>query len=207
MLRRSPTLPGLVFAIATAALLTACETEPDRPADTDLDTIPQQPVTPDRGEAAQPQEIYEVRLQERDGSGVTGTATFTIQDDELQVTVAATGLPPNTRVPQHIHTNATCDDAGGILLNLDSDLSAADEGEARGDTYPESDDEGRLQYEASRSLDDLRQELGDQGAEDANGLDLGNRVLNLHGEDMQPIACGELERTGQVGQPGQTPQP
>lgn len=193
MLRRSRTLPGLVFAVATTVLVAGCDTEPDRPADADWDTVPQQPIGPDP--ADQPQEIYEARLQARGGSGVTGTATVAIEDDEIQVTVAATGLPPDTRVPMHIHMNATCDDAGGILLNLDGDLSVAGEGEAAGDAYPESDDEGRLEYEASRSLEDIREDRGAQDTAGAEALDLGNRVVNLHGANMQPIACGPLEST------------
>lgn len=226
MSRRSRTLSGLVFAVATTALIAGCETEADRPADTGMDTVPEQPMT-----AEQPQEVYEARLEAQDGSGVTGTATFTVQDNELQVTVAATGLQPNTRIPQHIHMNSSCDDAGGIMLNLDDGLTAPGEGEPRGDAYPETDDQGTLQYEASRSLDELRQHLSEHGGAQsdtmagaeadtmtgmqtdtmggagAEMLDLGNRVVSLHGENMQPISCGPLDRTGQVGQPGQPGQP
>lgn len=220
MLRRSRTLPGLVFAVATTVLLAGCETEADRPADTGMDTLPEQPLTTDRD---QPQEVYEARLEARDGSGVTGTATVAVQDNELQVTVAATGFEPNTRVPQHIHMNSTCEEPGGIMLNLDENLSAAGEAEPRGDAYPETDDQGRLQYEASRSLDELREHMREHGGAEADTMagmqtdtmagagaqmmDLGNRVVNLHGENMQSISCGALESTGQMGQMGQPGQP
>lgn len=199
MIRRSRILPGLALAAATALTLAACEMEGEPDDDATLDRQIEQP---DAG--VQPEAIYEARLEALGGSDASGTATFTHQNDQIQVTVAATGLEPNTRVPQHIHMNASCDDAGGIVLNLDEDLSAPNEGEPRGDAYPESDDEGRLQFEASRSMEELRTALQTAGGEDADGLDLGNRVVNLHAPDMQAIACGPLERTGQAGQTGTT---
>lgn len=228
MSRRSRTLPGLVFAVAATVLIAGCDTEPDPPADTGMDTLPEQPMTTD-----QPQDVYEARLEGQDGSEVSGTATFMVEDNELRVTVAATGLEPNTRIPQHIHMNSSCEDAGGIMLNLDDGLTAPGEGEPGGDAYPETDDEGRLQYEASRSLDELGEHLREHGGAEsdtmaeaeadtmtgmetdpmdgagAEMLDLGNRVVTLHGEDMQPVSCGALERADQVGQPNQpgpTPQ-
>lgn len=198
MMRPTRSLPGLVVTIAAAVALVGCDVEPEPADDLDLDR-PTPDDTLDQQLGQQPPETYEARLEERNGSGVTGTATFTMEGDELQVTIAATGLDPNTRVPQHIHTNASCDDAGGILLNLDSDLSAAGEAEPRGDAYPEVDDEGRLTYEASRSVEDLRTAMGDQAAAGEDALDLTNRVVNIHGEDMQPISCGEIESMEATG--------
>lgn len=198
MMRRTRSLPGLIVAAVAGAALVGCDVEPEPADDLDLDRpVPTDTVDEQMGQ--QPQETYEARLEERNGSGVTGTATFTIEGDELQVTVAATGLDPETRVPQHIHTNGSCDDAGGILLNLDSDLSAAGEAEPRGDAYPQADDEGRIQWEATRSIEDIRPAMGDQATAGEDALDLTNRVVNLHGQDMQPIACGEIESMGATG--------
>lgn len=224
MTPRSRFLPGLALAAATAVVLTGCEAETEPAAELETDTLTDQRAV----DATMDQEIYEARLEALDGSGVTGAATFTWQDDELQVTVAATGLDPETRVPQHVHMNATCEDAGGILLNLDNELSAPNDGEPRGDAYPESSAQGDLRFEANRSMDELRTALQENAEADtaadatqadtgqagttgtATGrsaagqavmdtLNLGERVVNLHGEDMQPIACGPLERM----EPGQ----
>lgn len=210
MNRRTRLIPGLVLGAATAIALVGCEAETDFDEDAAIDTTWQDTLNQDQMGADQ--EMYEARLEAVDGSGVTGTATLTIEDEELTVTVAATGFDPDVRVPQHIHMNSSCDDAGGILLNLDDDLSAPNDGEPRGDAYPETDDQGSLRFEATRSIGELRTALGDADAEeadtagtdaagtdtlgrdgDAERFDLGNRVVNLHGEDMQPIACGQLD--------------
>lgn len=204
MTRRPRISSGLALAAATAIVVTGCDAGTEREAELDTDTLADQPAM----DMTAQQEMYEARLEAVDGSGVSGTATVTVEGDEVQVTVAATGLEPGTRVPMHIHMNATCDDAGGIFLNLDDGLSAPGEGEARGDAYPEASEEGALRLEASRSLTELRTAMG-QGAEAATAeadtgrtqtgmsmdmLELGNRVINLHGADMQAISCGALER-------------
>lgn len=157
----------------------------------------QEPMMQDPAPAAQEdgarERVYEATLQEINGSGVTGTATIALGDDRIQVRVMAQGLQPDQRVPQHIHTTQSCDPAGGILLNLDDDLSHPNEAEPRGDHYPTADSDGVLDYEASRSLDDLRDAALEYESTGIEQLDLGNRVVNLHGEDMAPIACGPLE--------------
>lgn len=223
MKRRTRFIPGLLAAAVAVFGLAACETEPesdglefDQPADT-AGALDQQT-------GQMPEEIYEATIEGVNGQDITGRATVTVRDDELQVVVAATGLEPDTRVPQHIHVNATCDDAGGILLNLDDGLTGPNEGEPRGDAYPETDSDGRLEYEASRSLEDLRtavQQDAQQATADtaqagqqpegttsrAAQMDLGNRVVNIHGPDMQPIACGALERSGMTTGTGTTGTP
>lgn len=208
MNRRTRLIPGLVVGAATAIALVGCEVETDSAEDATVDTTWQDTLSQDQMGADQ--EMYEARLEAVDGSGVSGTATVTIENEELTVTVAATGFDPNVPVPQHIHMNSSCDDAGGILLNLDDGLSAPNDGEPRGDAYPETNDQGSLRYEASRSIGDLSSALGDVDAEDADTaatanadtlagdvdaerFDFGNRVVNLHGADMQPIACGALD--------------
>jgi hypothetical protein len=141
--------------------------------------------------------VYEAQLEQVGGSGVTGTATIAVGDGLVQVRVMVQGLRPEQRVPQHVHMNATCDLAGGILLNLDSDLSYPNEAAPRGDHYPAADGDGVLDLSASRSFEDLRHAAREHQGTEPEQLDLGNRVVNLHGEDMQPIACGALqERPG-----------
>jgi Cu/Zn superoxide dismutase len=190
VIRRSRTLPALGLVAAAAFLALACDVETEGGDELGGDTLAEGSM-PDSSADSQLREVYEASLAGVGESGATGTATLTV-GEELLVTVEATGLEPETRYPMHVHMNAACDDAGGILLNLDDGLTAPDEGEARGDAYAETDEDGRLQYEVSRALDEI---IG------ADSLDLANRVVNVHGPEMQPVACGPLDR----GRRGQTP--
>jgi Cu/Zn superoxide dismutase len=199
MTRRFLALSRYTALIAATAVLAACpgDDDPDPWPTTDRDTVPtvrQDQRVEDR--------VYEAQLQEVNGSGVTGTATITMSGDDIRVRIRAQGLQPDARVPQHVHMNASCDSPGGILLNLDDDLSHPNEAAPRGDHYPTADGNGTLDYEASRSLDDLRDAARQHQGMEADRLDLGNRVVNLHGADMQAIACGPLDaRTGTGTQP------
>lgn len=201
MTRRCRLFPGLAL-VAAAVTLAGCDVETEGGDELEPDTLTQeQPGLVGDTADSQLRELYEARLSAVGESAVTGTATVTLGADEILVTVAATGLDPETRYPVHIHMNASCDDAGGILLNLDDALNTPNEGEPRGDAYPETDDQGRLEYEASRSLEELRTAMRDAGSAHADSLDLANRVVNVHGPDMAPVACGPLDRAGS-GQPG-----
>lgn len=215
MHRRTRIMPGLMMAAAVFAL-TGCDVESEPAEDATLDTT-WQDTAAQQDQMGASQEMYEANLEEANGSGVTGAATITVENEELRVTVAATGVEPNTRVPQHIHVNATCDEAGGILLNLDDDLSAPNDGDPRGDAYPETDDQGSLRFEGTRSIAELRTAIGEEDADTAgqadtarqpdtanvgarsgaDSFDFGNRVVKLHGPDMQSIACGPLDPMSQ----------
>ncbi len=217
MTGRARTLSGVLLATATAIAVAGCEVESDTAGEATMDTTRQDTVSQSRELSS---EMYEAQLEARAESGVEGTATFTVEDNELVVTIAATGLDPSTQVPQHIHMNATCDDAGGIVLNLDDQLSLPNDGDPRGEAYPQSDAQGALRYEARRSVGELRMALAGtgpggaasdtaaassdtlrtgsagmnspQGAATA-GLDLTGHVVNLHAADMSVIACGPIE--------------
>lgn len=180
-------LPTVALLGAAALMLTACPAPAPEDDPPFVDPAMEDPAEPER-------ELYEARLEEVGGSGVNGSATLTIDGDRLQATVVASGLDPDVRVPQHVHVNASCDEAGGILLNLDDQLSVANEAEPRGDHYPQADVDGGLEHEVSRPLDDLESALLERGGPGLADLDLGNRVVNLHGADMQSIACGSLDR-------------
>lgn len=112
------------LALGATTMLAACE-------DDDLDLV--------ENDA----EVYTVALTPLNGSGVTGTATFTVTDDQFAASVEAAGLAPGMVHPQHIHAGSACPTAsadanadgfvdvtegtpayGGILVPLDSDLSA-----------------------------------------------------------------------------------
>jgi Cu/Zn superoxide dismutase len=186
MTRAVHSLPGTALVAILALVLAACP-EPARDADPPI-------LDQDRPAEAATEvgEVYEAQLQEVDGSGVTGTATIVVDGDDLRVTVRVTGLNPDTEVPLHIHTNASCDPAGGILLNLDRTLTMASEAAPRGEHYASTDGDGVLEYEVTRSLDDLRSAAEEHGDTAIDQLDLGNRVVNVHAADMRPVACGPL---------------
>lgn len=182
-------LPATALVGATALTLAACPSPAPEAEPPAADPVLEEPGEPPE------RQFYEARLEEVDGSGVSGTATVTVNGERIQVTVVASGLDAAARVAQHIHANASCDPAGGILLNLDDALSVANEAAPRGDHYPQANAEGELEYEVSRSLDELDGALADHEGPALAELDLGNRVVNLHGADMQPIACGPLDGT------------
>lgn len=182
-------VPRLLLLGATAMIFAACPAP--EPEDRPVTEAPPADPTPEVT-----REVYEAQLREVDGSGVTGTVTIVMDDSEMRVTVRATGLLPDTEVPQHIHANATCDSPGGTLLNLDNMLALANEGAPRGEDYPRSDGDGALAYERARPLDDLRDAAREHDGPGVEELDLGNRVVTLHAADMRPVACGQLEGGG-----------
>jgi hypothetical protein len=176
-------LPSLIVVSAVALILAGCpapEPEPD-------------PVVDEPPVAENDVRVFEAELEEMEGSGVTGTATIIVYGGRIEARVMAHGLDPDQRVPQHVHMSATCAEPGGILLNLDADLTHANEAAPRGDHYPTADGDGMLDYHASRSLEDMRDAAREYEGTSIEQLDLGNRVVNLHGPDMRAIACGALE--------------
>ena len=50
---------------------------------------------------------YSTRLDELNGSGVTGRAKVTLEDEAISVTLNATGLVPGKVHPAHIHGQLT----------------------------------------------------------------------------------------------------
>jgi len=183
MRRPRPFVSSLAMLTAVILILTGCpapEPEPDPAVD-------EPPV------AENDAQVFEAELDEIEGSGVTGTATIIVAGERIEARVMAHGLNPDQRVPQHVHMNATCAEPGGIVLNLDTNLTHATEAAPRGDHYPRAGDDGMLDYQASRSLEDLREAAREHQGLSIEQLDLGNRVVNLHGPDMMPIACGALE--------------
>lgn len=107
---------------------------------------------------------YAGSLSPLNGSGVTGSVEFIVDedDDEFMVAADAAGLTPYQPHAQHVHEAPECptmthdangdgwldaleamDTAGSILVALDSDLSAV-----AADSFPTSSATGRISYEA-----------------------------------------------------------
>lgn len=145
-----------------------------------------------------------------EGRPVTGTARFTVSedDDTFTASIDASGLFPSVAHAQHIHASTACptmaDDANGdgfldvteglpsygaILVPLDGDLSAQATG---ADGFPVASATGSIDYDQSADLSDILADLRatDPDTTDAviklgagGNLDLAGRHVVLHGID------------------------
>lgn len=147
-------------------------------------------------------------LSPLNSSGVSGSATFTIDEDadELRIEVNAAGLEPDIIHMQHVHAGSSCPTAavdenfdqfidvlegslayGGILVPLDDNPTTQNLS-----GFPVADADGRLDYSGtailSAMLADLHEPDTDPGdlvvkLPDTAGLDLDTRTVVLHGVD------------------------
>lgn len=152
--------------------------------------------------------VFTAGLGPLNSSGVSGSATFTIDEegDEFRVDVNATGLAPDVVHAQHIHSGSTCPTLtfdenfdqfvdilegslayGGILVPLDDNPTTQNMS-----GFPFADTNGRLDYAGtallSAMLADLREPDTDPGdlvvkLPEGADLDLGSRTVVLHGVD------------------------
>lgn len=148
---------------------------------------------------------YQVRLAPEGNSTANGIMRFEIADGNFHARVQAVGVEPGQRIPQHIHLNPTCNPGGGILINLDQNLTVAGEGPGVGAAYPLADASGYLNYEASRPIADLITAVNTyfptanvQGVEGLLAfLNLENRNGHLHvafGPPYPAVTCGVIDR-------------
>ena len=199
MLFRSRTLVPLVAAISVIA----CTEHADNPVEANgiLPAFSKKPGEP--GDAANRQ-FFQVRLGAEPGSHSNGVMQIEIVGGYITATVHAAGLMPNMNIPQHIHLNPTCSPGGGILLNLDANLTVPGEGTGVGAAYPVSNQAGVINYYASRSLTDLLGAVNTyQGAALASvdeliaWLNLEDRNGHMHvavGPPYPAVNCGEVTR-------------
>lgn len=155
-----------------------------------------------------PDGVFTAVLSPLNSSGVTGSATFTIDEDadELRIDVNAAGLEPDIVHMQHVHSGSSCPTValdenfdqfidvlegslayGGILVPLDDNPTTQNMS-----GFPAADTDGRLDYSGtailSAMLADLREPDPDRGdlvvkLPETAGLDLGTRTVVLHGVD------------------------
>jgi hypothetical protein len=161
-------------------------------------------VKPGDPGAASDRVLYQVRLGATDPFRSQGVVLLEIVGGYLTVTVHAAGLDPSAHIPQHIHVNPTCNPGGGVLVNLDANLTVPTEGASTGAGYPLSNQAGVVNYYASRSLTDLLAAVNTyQGAGLASveallsWLNLDDRNVHMHvssGPPFHVVNCGELER-------------
>src|SRR5688500_2135861 len=70
---------------------------------------------------------FQVTFRPSAGSQASGIRRFEIVGDDFTAYVQAVGVEPSQRIPQHIHLNPTCNPGGGVLINLDQNLTVAGE--------------------------------------------------------------------------------
>ena len=170
-------------------------------------TSPMAPASLSSTEAAAQSDrmLYQVRLAAQGDSHATGVVLIEVVGGELIVRVHAAGVEPSARIPQHIHLNPTCNPGGGILLNLDQNLTVAGEAPSTGANYPLANRGGVVNYEARRSLADLITAVqtrfpaaGVQTEDDLLAfLNLEERNAHMHvafGPPFPAVNCGEVNR-------------
>ena len=193
------------FALASAAFLIAgCmdRQPPDPVAPTVLPT--QTAAKPPEPGAAADRMLFQVRLGAEGDSRAVGVMLFEIVGGSFRARVHATGLEPLQPIPQHIHLNPTCSPGGGILINLDENLTVAGEAPGVGAAYPLANHAGVVNYEASRPLSELLTAVntffgaGLGTVEDLLAwMDLEDRNAHMHvafGPPFPAVNCGEIQR-------------
>ena len=197
---------AVTFGLGCAALLIAgCadtkQSAPLAPSPANASASGQQPGEP--GDASD-RMFFQVRLGALGDSHAAGVMQFEIVGGSFTATVHAAGLEPNQRIPQHIHVNPTCNPGGGVLINLDENLTVAGESPGTGAAFPLANNGGVIDYRASRPLSELLTAVntyfgaGLQTTEQLIAwLDLENRNGHMHvafGPPFPAVNCGEMER-------------
>lgn len=209
-----PRITGAATLVAIAALPVIAACGADIPTDSgpavlaapaapaaSLDAAVSAGMPGDPG-AARDRLFYRVQLDPMGDHDARGMVFVEVVGGYLRVRTLGVGVAAGERIPQHIHRNVGCADGGGILINLDENLTVAGEGPGVGAAYPRANEGGVLNYEATRSLEDLRAAVNywyvqtlATDAELLAFLDLENRNVHMHvafGPPYPAVNCGEL---------------
>ena len=193
----------LLVASAAAAALAGCGEDA---------ALPTEAVAPTATSAAKPGEpgaasdrmLFQVKLAPAGESTARGMLLLEIVGGHLTARLHANGVEPGHHIPQHIHVNAGCNPGGGILINLDANLTVAGEAPGVGAAYPVASHAGIMNYEASRPLSEILDAVNTYSAANLANvdeliawLDLENRNAHMHvafGPPYPAVNCGEVER-------------
>jgi Cu/Zn superoxide dismutase len=161
--------------------------------------------TPDEPEPVA--DAYTVMLDAQNDSGVSGSVLFTLDGDQLTVTVSATGLTPDQTHMMHLHGletgEATCptidlDEDGDGFVDLDEGAVAYG-GVLVPLGEPMADADGNVMFEATLTVDPETLPALTDLAVVVHGL-----MIDPDGEGeqpaaydaMMPVACGTVEAGG-----------
>jgi hypothetical protein len=203
-------LIALGFAVASASALILGCTEQQSPSPlTSSGPLAPAEVNAPAGKPGEPgaaseRMLFQVRLGAEGDSRAVGVMLFEVVGGYFTARVHATGLEPLQRIPQHIHLNPTCNPGGGILINLDENLTVAGEGPGVGAAYPLANEAGVVNYQASRPLTELLSAVNTFSgaglstvADLLAWLDLEDRNGHMHvafGPPFPAVNCGEVVR-------------
>lgn len=141
--------------------------------------------------------VYTADLSAVNRSGVDGTATFTLDGNQLKVMVHATGLTPSQQHPMHLHgfegnnRNAACKAAkdqndDGLLGHHEAE-AAIGGAVLPLDPFPTANAQGEVHFEHTYTVDP--KEIGP----------LQNLAVALHGMNVKgtykaetPVACAQV---------------
>ena len=148
---------------------------------------------------------FQVTLLPSAGSQASGIMRFEIVGGDFTAYVQAVGVEPGQRIPQHIHVNPTCSPGGGVLINLDQNLTVAGEAPGTGAAYPLADSTGYMNYRATRPVAELITAVNKffpaANVQNVEGLiaflDLEDRNAHMHvafGPPFPAVNCGEIDR-------------
>ena len=199
MTKKSITLTLLVASAAAA--LAGCTEDAAMPTEAVATTADAKPGDPG---AASDRMLFKAKLAPAGDSRARGMLLLEIVGGYLTARLHANGVEPGQHIPQHIHVNAGCNPGGGILINLDANLTVAGEAPGIGAAYPVASHAGIVKYEASRPLSEILAAVNlYAGANLASvdeliaWLDLENRNAHMHvafGPPFPAVSCGEVER-------------
>lgn len=135
----------------------------------------------------------------------SGSATFTVNGDQLTVKVEASGLEPGIGHAHHIHAGTACPTMaadtngdgfldviegvptyGAILVPLDDNIA-----DTTANNFPTADAQGNLSYTGTASISEIETALGEE-------LNVGARHYVIHGVDSTIMLPSTVQSLGDL---------
>lgn len=200
---------SLLYPLSVALLLPAvaisCAGDTPTTPETAQVAAPEFSRMPGAPGAASDRQFYMVQLAPVPGHDARGMVHIDVVGGFLRVRIHANGLQPGEHIPQHIHAGDACSPASPPIINLDAGLTLTGvEAPGTGDAFPVASESGVINYEATRSLADLRAAWNlahgtslQTDEELLALLDLENRNIHEHvafGPPFPAVNCGPMDR-------------
>ena len=205
MTSRSLLYPMSFALLLPAAAISCAGDSPTTPESAQLVAAPEFARMPGAPGAASGREFYMVKLEPAPGHDARGMGHIDVVGGYLRVRIHANGLEAGQHIPQHIHAGSACSPASPPVINLDAGLTLTGvEAPGTGLAFPQASEDGIINYEATRSLADLRAAwntaFGTSLQTDAELLallDLDDRNIHEHlplAPTFPPVNCGPMQR-------------